>query len=315
MIAPSTDSRACRWAGPQASSLLAPEAEAAIVRRDRVMEMSPLVTTLVLGAALLHASWNAIIKSSRDVTLDTALVAAGAAALSLPLTVFVPLPASASWPYLAASAVIHVGYFATLARAYRIGDLGHAYPIMRGTAPILVALFGVALLDERPAATMWLGIVLISAGILGIGLLQQGSAQRDAARWALANAVIIASYTLVDGAGARLSANPAAYGAWMFGLQGVPFVGLIIALRGRAALDYARCNWQRGLGGGLCLIVSYGIVLWGMTQAPVAAVAALRETSVIFAALLGTIFLKEPFGRTRVIGACIVALGVIALRL
>jgi phosphonate utilization associated putative membrane protein len=278
------------------------------------MEMSPLVTTLVLGAALLHASWNAIIKSSRDVMLDTALVAAGAGVLSLPLTALVPVPASASWPYLAASVAIHVGYFATLVRAYRIGDLGHAYPLMRGTAPMLVALFGVALLGERPGAAMWLGIVLISGGILSIGLLQQGRAHRDATRWALMNAAIIASYTLVDGAGARLSGTPVGYGAWLFWLQGLPFVALVIALRRRAALDYARRNWQRALAGGLCLISSYGIVLWAMTQAPVAAVAALRETSVIFAAVLGSLFLKERFGRQRLIGACAVALGVIALR-
>jgi phosphonate utilization associated putative membrane protein len=276
--------------------------------------MSPLVTTLVLGSALLHASWNAIIKSSRDVMLDTAMVAAGAGVLSLPLTALVPLPASASWPYLGASVAIHVGYFTTLARAYRVGDLGHAYPLMRGTAPLLVALFGIVLLDERPGATMWLGIVLISAGILSIGLLQEGRAHRDATLWALANAAIIAAYTLVDGAGARLSGTPVGYGAWLFWLQGLPFVALVIVLRRRAALDYAMRTWQRGLAGGLCVISAYGIVLWAMTQAPVAAVAALRETSVIFAALLGTIFLKERFGRSRVIGACAVALGVIALR-
>jgi phosphonate utilization associated putative membrane protein len=277
--------------------------------------MSPLVTVLVLGSALLHASWNAIIKSSRDVMLDTALVAAGAGIVSLLLTAFLPLPASASWPYLGASVAIHIGYFTTLVAAYRVGDLGHAYPLMRGTAPLLVALFGIVLLDELPGATIWLGIVLISAGILSIGLLQQGRAHRGATLWALANAAIIASYTLVDGAGARLSGSPAGYGAWMFWLQGLPFVALVIALRKRAALDYARRNWRRGLGGGLCVISAYGIVLWAMTQAPVAAVAALRETSVIFAALLGSIFLKERFGRRRLIGACAVALGIMALRL
>ena len=277
--------------------------------------MSPLVTVLVLGSALLHASWNAIIKSSRDVMLDTALVAAGAGIVSLLLTAFLPLPASASWPYLGASVAIHIGYFTTLVAAYRVGDLGHAYPLMRGTAPLLLALFGIVLLDELPGATIWLGIVLISAGILSIGLLQQGRAHRGATLWALANAAIIASYTLVDGAGARLSGSPAGYGAWMFWLQGLPFVALVIALRKRAALDYARRNWRRGLGGGLCVISAYGIVLWAMTQAPVAAVAALRETSVIFAALLGSIFLKERFGRRRLIGACAVALGIMALRL
>lgn len=281
---------------------------------NTVMEMSPLVTALVLGSALLHASWNAIIKASRDVTLDTALVSAAAGLLSLPLIALAPMPARASWPYLATSVIIHVGYFSTLARAYRIGDLSHAYPLMRGIAPLLVALFGVALLDEHPSNGMWLGIVLISAGILSLGLLQRGRAQRNATLWALLNAAIIASYTLVDGVGARLSATPLGYGAWLFALQCLPFCALVIATRGPMAFDYARRNWPRGAGGGLCVITAYGAVLWAMTQAPVAAVAALRETSVIFAALLGTIFLQERFGRQRVIGACAVALGVIALR-
>ena len=193
--------------------------------------MSPLVTLLVLGSALLHASWNAVIKSSRDVTLDTALVAAGASILSLPLIIAVPLPARASWPFLAASITIHIGYFATLARAYRVGDLGHAYPLMRGTAPLLVALFGVVLLNERPSAVTWLGIVLISSGILSIGLLKKGRAQRDATAWALMNAAIIASYTLVDGAGVRLSASAAGYVAWGFLLQGIAFVAAVTLSR------------------------------------------------------------------------------------
>ena len=279
------------------------------------MEISPLVTALVLGSALLHAGWNAIIKSSRDVMLDTALVTAGAGILALPLTALVPLPASASWPYIGASAAIHVAYFSTLVAAYRLGDLSHAYPLMRGTAPLLVALAGVALLDEHPGAAMWLGIALISAGILSLGLLQRGRAHRGATLWALANAAIIASYTLVDGTGARLSGAPAGYVASLFWLQGVLFVALVAVVRKRAALDYFGRHWRRGLTGGLCLLSAYAIVLWAMTQAPIAAVAALRETSVIFAALLGSIFLREPFGRRRVIGACAVAAGVIALRI
>ena len=279
-----------------------------------MLEMSPLVTALVLGSALLHASWNAIVKSGRDVMLDTALVAAGAGILALPLMAYLPLPAGASWPYLGASATIHIAYFSTLVAAYRLGDLGHAYPLMRGTAPLLVALFGIVLLDEHPSTAIWLGILLISAGILSLGLLQRSRAHRGATLWALANAAIIASYTLVDGAGARLSGTPAGYVAWLFCLQGLLFVTLVAVLRRRAALDYIGRNWQRGLGGGLCLISAYGIVLWAMTQAPVAAVAALRETSVIFAALIGTVFLKERFGRQRLIAACAVALGIVALR-
>ena len=276
--------------------------------------MSALVTALVLGSALLHASWNAVIKSSRDVMLDTALVAAAAGILALPLIAYLPLPARASWPYLGASSAIHIAYFSTLVAAYRLGDLGHAYPLMRGTAPLLVALFGVALLDERPSTTMWLGIVLISTGILSLGLLQRGRAHRGATLWALANAAIIAAYTLVDGSGARLSGAPASYVAWLFWLQGLLFVALVAVLRRSALRNYVARHWRRGLGGGLCLISAYGIVLWAMTQAPVAAVAALRESSVIFAALLGSLFLHEPFGRQRLIAACAVALGIVALR-
>ncbi|MBE0626989.1 MAG: EamA family transporter [Burkholderiales bacterium] len=276
--------------------------------------MSPLVTALVLGSALLHAGWNAVIKSSRDVTLDTALVAAGAGMLALPLIAAAGLPASASWPYLGASAAIHVAYFSTLVAAYRLGDLSHAYPLMRGTAPLLVAVFGVALLGEHPGPAMWLGIALISSGILSLGLLQRGRVHRGATLWALANAAIIASYTLVDGTGARLSGTPAGYVAWLLLLQGLLFVPLIVLRRGQSALEYAARHWLRGLGGGFCLISAYGIVLWAMTRAPIAAVAALRETSVIFAALLGSIFLKERFGWQRLLAAGAVALGVAALR-
>lgn len=276
--------------------------------------MSPIVIALVLASALLHAGWNASIKSSRDVLLDTALVAAAAGILALPLTAFAGLPARASWPYLGASAAIHVAYFSTLAAAYRLGDLGHAYPLMRGTAPLLVALFGVALLNERPGASMWLGIVLISAGVLSLSLLQRGRAQLSATLWALANAAIIASYTLVDGAGARLSGTPAGYAAALFWLQGLLFLALVVAARKRAVRDYFARHWRRGFGGGLCLLSAYAIVLWAMTQAPIAAVAALRETSVIFAALAGSIMLKERFGRQRLIAACAVVLGIFALR-
>jgi drug/metabolite transporter (DMT)-like permease len=278
------------------------------------MELSPLVTMMVLGAALLHVAWNAIIKSSRDVLYDTALVAAGASLLSLPLLTLVPAPAGASWPYIAASAVIHTGYYAALVGSYRTGDLGHAYPIMRGTAPLLVALFGLAVLNDQPSASTWLGIVLISAGVLAIGLLQHTHSNRSTTFWALGNALIIASYTLVDGIGVRLSGNAPGYVLWMFLLQGLPFVAFVLAWRRRAAMDYMHKYWPRGLASGICIITSYGIVLWAMTRAPVAAVAALRETSVIFAALLGSLVLKEPFGRNRIVGACAVAAGVIALR-
>ena len=255
-------------------------------------EISPLVTVLVLCSALMHAGWNAIIKSSREVMLDTALVTAAAALFALPLVLYLPLPARASWPYLGASALIHIAYFWTLASAYRLGDLGHAYPLMRGTAPLLVALFGVLLLGERPSAATWTGIALISAGILSLGWARRTQAHVATTLWALANAAIIATYTLVDGSGARLAGVSASYVAWLFLLEGILFMSLIGYLRRRALSLYAMQHWRRSLGGGICLISAYGIVLWAMTRAPVAGVAALRETSVIFAAVIGTLLLK-----------------------
>jgi len=213
------------------------------------------------------------------------------------------------------SSTIHFGYYITLAQAYRSGDLSFAYPLMRGTAPLIVAVLGSIFLRELPSVPMMLGIALISIGIMSIAFVQRRAHPPSAAYWALANAVIIAAYTLVDGTGARVSGNPFAYVAWLIFLEGIPFLVWIVRRRGRPAFAYLRASARIGLIGGACSLAAYGIVLWAMTRAPIAAVAALRETSVLFAALMGSLWLKEGFGWRRIAGAASVVAGIAALKL
>jgi drug/metabolite transporter (DMT)-like permease len=281
------------------------------------VELTLGVTLAVLGAGLLHAGWNALIKSAGggDALLDTATIVAGGTFCSLLALPFVPLPFTASWPFALASVVIHFGYYLTLAQAYRTGDLSFAYPLMRGTAPLLVTLLGIVFLRELPTAQVSAGILLISAGIVGIAFAQRRHHPRAAVYWALANAAIIAVYTLVDGAGARASGNALAYVVWLSFLEGVVFLAWIRTRRGADAVSYIGAQWRRGMLGGFCSVAAYAIVLWAMTRAPVAAVAALRETSVLFAAIIGTVLLKEGFGVARLVGAASVVAGVAALKL
>lgn len=278
--------------------------------------MTLAVTAAVLAAALLHAVWNALIKSSRDIVLDTALVVAGAALIAALLLPWLPAPLRPSWPYLAASAVVHQGYFALLAAAYRRGDLSFAYPLMRGLPPLLVALGGLVLLPDPRSAWLWSGIAAISVGVVWIGGLhpKQLLMRVRPAAFACANAVLIAAYTLVDGIGVRLAGNAASYGLWLFFLTAWPYVVIGIWNRRGVLAAHVRRHWWRGLLGGALSIAAYLVALWAMTRAPIAAVAALRETSVIFAAIIGAWLLKEPFGRHRVVGACLVVAGIALLR-
>jgi drug/metabolite transporter (DMT)-like permease len=285
------------------------------------MDLTLGVTLAVLAAGLLHAGWNALLKSSTggDVLLDTAAVVAGSTLCALALLPFVPLPDPAAWPFIAASTAIHLGYYLTLVQAYRTGDLSFAYPLMRGSAPLIVTVLGSIFLRELPSVQMTAGILLISLGIVSIAFVQRGGAHRRhpaaAAYWAFANAAIIAAYTLVDGAGARASGNALAYVCWLISVEGIPFLVWVVARRRATAFSYLRGCWRTGLGGGACSLLAYGIVLWAMTRAPIAVVAALRETSVLFAALIGSLWLKEGFGWRRVAGAASVVAGIAALKL
>ncbi len=274
------------------------------------------IALVVLLAALLHAVWNAMLGAGEDRALDTALVATGgslAAAVVLP---FLPLPARQSWPYLLASVAIHTAYFTALIGAYRGGDFSPAYTLMRGTAPMLTALGG-WIAGERLAGSQWLGVVLVSGGVAAMGTLgrRRGAATAGATAWALGNAVVIAAYTLVDGRGVRLSGHAPSYALWLLSLAVLPLLAWTLATRGREAVGYAARRWRRGLLGGALIVTAYSLVLWSMTRAPVAAVAALRETSVVFAALIGAWLLKEPFGAVRAAAAAVVAAGAALLKL
>jgi phosphonate utilization associated putative membrane protein len=279
------------------------------------------IIAAVLFAALLHAGWNALIKSGPDKALDTALIHVLGCGVGAALVLAVGLPKREALPWLAASLVIHVGYYVTLVGAYRHGELGFAYPLMRGTAPLLVALLSGRLIGEQVPLAAWIGVVGISGGVLAIGLtrssLDTGS-RRHALAYALTNAAIIATYTIVDGIGVRASGNALQYVALLFLLDGLPYFAIVLWQR-RAALPpafaYMRGRWPVALLGACASLGAYGIALWAMTRAPVAAVAALRETSVLFATLIGVFMLKERFRLQRAFGTGAIIAGVMALRL
>jgi drug/metabolite transporter (DMT)-like permease len=281
-----------------------------------VPEISFGVTLAVLAAALAHATWNAMIKSSREVLLDMTLVVFFAGLATAPFLPFVEAPAPAVWPYIAASMAIHIAYYVALVGAYRAGDLSHGYPIMRGLAPLIVSLCALAWLGEAPKPMVWAGVLLICGGVLSLGLAGfHWRESRVSLGWALANAVIIAAYTLVDAAGVRTAASPETYVVWLFVLDALPFPLVVLLLKKNELLAYTGRFWLRGLFSGVLSAAAYGVVLWAMTRAPVAAVAALRETSVIFAALIGAWLLKEGHIARRIAGAATVAAGVIALKI
>ena len=280
----------------------------------------PIVAAVLFGA-LLHASWNALIKSGTDKALDTALIHVLGCGIGAVLVAVVGMPRGEAWPWIAGSLVIHVGYYVALAGAYQHGELGMTYPIMRGFAPLLVVLGSSTLVGEVPTATSWVGIVGITVGVALVGLAHPGEAlhHRKALAFAFANAGIIAIYTFVDGLGVRRSGDALAYVMVLFVLDGWPYPLLVWLRRGREGrreiVAYARRRWPLAALGGVASIGSYAIALWAMTRAPVASVAALRETSVLFAALLGTWLLKERFGLQRAAGTAVVVAGVMALRL
>jgi phosphonate utilization associated putative membrane protein len=280
------------------------------------MTLTWTVVAAVLVGALLHAGWNALVKSSTDKALDTALIHLLGSVVGLPLAFVVGWPPAAAWPFILASVAIHIGYYIALAGAYKHGELGLTYPLMRGTAPLLVALASAAVLGETLSPLSWAGVLGVSCGVLALGLSRHGLESPRAVGFALANAVVIAVYTVVDGLGVRAGGNALQYVAALFALDGWIFAVMVLARRGgRASWPYARSRWPVALLGALASGGSYGIALWAMTRAPVATVAALRETSVVFAALLGTWFLKESFNLRRGLALMAIAGGVVALRL
>ncbi len=277
--------------------------------------MSLTITFAVLLAALLHASWNAMIKGGGDVLLDTAAIVAGAGLVTLPFLLVVPVPDAASWPYIGASVAIHIAYYYLMINAYRSGDLSLVYPLMRGVAPLITGLLGVVTLRELPGPLNWIGMLLISAGVVALALRTvHHTPSGRAVGFALMNALVIAVYTIVDGTGARLAGDAWSYIAWLFVLDALPFTAYMLARHRAEFIDALNRRRARGLVGGSLSAAAYAISVWAMTKAPVALVASLRETSVLFATLIGARLLHEKLTPRRWGGVIAVVLGVIALK-
>jgi drug/metabolite transporter (DMT)-like permease len=280
--------------------------------------MDLLVFIAVLVAAACHAGWNTLLKFRLEPVMATALVAATSGLVAIPVVVITGLPALPSWPYLLASTAIHVAYFLTLAEAYRSGDLGQIYPIARGTAPMITAVIAGVLLHEALGIYGWTGVMMLAIGILLLAFKGGRAASVDARSvgFALATSLTITAYTIVDGRGARLSGAPAAYTAWLFLLSGSAMAGHSMLRNGVQHLSPAlRANWPLALGGAALSFAAYAIAIWAMTVAPIALVAALRETSVLFAALFSTLVLREPLMPVRIVAALFVLAGAALLRL
>jgi drug/metabolite transporter (DMT)-like permease len=279
--------------------------------------MDALVFLAVLSAAVFHASWNALLKMRAEPRVATTLVAVASAVVAAPLAAYAGIPQAAAWPWLLASVTIHIGYFLGLSAAYRVGDLGQVYPIARGTAPLLTAVIATYWLGEQLGPRGILGVIVLAGGILLLAVKGGRALQRfngPAVAFALLTSLTTTSYTLVDGVGARLSGNAVAYTTWLFVLSGVA-MAIYGRLRiGAQLVEECKIHWPISLGGGALSVAAYVIVVWAMTVAPIALVAALRETSVLFAAVLGTVLLREPLRMIRVAAAGLVLTGVLLVR-
>ena len=274
--------------------------------------MSFYIILLVLIAALLHASWNALLRGGADrlwsmtVMCLAVAIASGAAAL------FLAPPAKASWLYAGLSAVLHVGYNLFLVRSYQVGDFGQTYPIARGSSPILITIAASVFVGEKLGAGVLLGIALVSGGIISLAFKGRRFAV-PSLPYALGTGCFIAAYSVTDGIGVRLSGAPMAYTAWMCVLWGVLMPPVYIALRGANSLFTLRPGFITAFIGGLVSLLAYGIVIYAMSGAPMGAVSALRETSVLFAALIGYFFLGETLTVRKMLACAVIAIGTIVI--
>jgi drug/metabolite transporter (DMT)-like permease len=280
--------------------------------------MDAFVFFAVLFAAGCHASWNAFIKLHLDPFASMTLIATGSGCFALLTLPFVGTPPIESWPYLAASMMFHLGYFIGLAEAYRYGDMGQVYPIARGAAPLMTASAGAMLVGEHLGLAAWGGIVLLALGVL----LLSTHGGRDLARidrrsvgFALFTAVTICGYSLSDGLGGRIGPSPHAYSVTLSALDGAMLLIFAMWRRGPRIATSLVPYWRIGLIGGGLAFVSYRIAIWAMSVAPIGMVAALRESSVLFAALISVVILKEPLRRERIAAALMIVSGIALIRL
>ncbi len=280
--------------------------------------MEPLIFFAVLTAAAMHAGWNAMVKFGLDHYSAIALLTFMQASLSIILIPFFALPAPAAWPWLAASAAIHTGYKLFLIRAYEHGDLSQIYPLSRGAAPVLTALVSILFLHENLSVLKIAAVACIAGGVLLMSMRGGADLKRlppAALTWALGTACFTAAYTIIDGIGARVSDTPSGYTLFMFAGEGLLLLIWTCARGGRTAFPPMAQAWKSGFVAGALSLGSYWVAIWAFTKAPIALVAALRETSVLFAMLLGVFWLRERAGWPRWIAASLVACGVALIRI
>jgi drug/metabolite transporter (DMT)-like permease len=280
--------------------------------------MTPAVTLAVLVAALCHASWNAMIRMRGDKVLSMTLLITASALIAAPGLLLVPVLPGPAWPFLLASAVFHTGYNTFLALSYHHGELSKVYPLVRGSAPLLTLVVALGFLDESVGPMQVVGIVVLASGIMTLALdggWRSLVASRRGLLYTAVTAICIAGYTLSDGLGARAADSASQYVLWLFVLDAPPLLLAMLVLRRPALLEAARSNWLGGLAAGVLSLAAYWIVIWAMTVAPIPLVAALRETSILFAALIGMAILGERMTWMRAASIILVLCGLALMRL
>ncbi len=279
--------------------------------------MDPIVFFAVLAGAVMHAGWNVLIKVGLDRTASMFLLAFMQGAICIALLPFFAIPLAASWPWLAVSALLHSGYKIFLIRAYEHGDLSQVYPLARGSAPLIVALAGIFVLAEGMTAAKFAAVCAIGLGVMLMSSRIGGSEAmpKKALLYALGTALFTASYTLVDGVGARLSGTASGFTLWMFVGDGILMTVYALCARGRGLFAAVRGNLGSGAAAGALSLGSYWIAIWAFTLAPIALVAALRETSVLFAMLIAVFVLGEKASAQRWFAAGLIGAGIVLMRL
>jgi drug/metabolite transporter (DMT)-like permease len=275
------------------------------------------VFSAVLVGAACHAGWNAFLKIRLEPFTAMALIATISGIVVLPMLPLLPFPPAAAWPWLVASMVFHLGYFIGLSEAYRTGDMGQVYPIARGSAPLMTAIVGTVFVGEAIGLQGCLGILVLVCGVFLLSMRGGRGVHFDkrAVSWALFTAVTICGYSIVDGLGARAAGNAHSYTVWLFLLDGLMMFIFAMLRRGRPVFAEWSLFWKSGIVGGTLSLAAYWIAIWAMTKAPIALVAALRETSVLFAAVIAVVVLKEPLQRPRIIAAVMIVAGLVLIRL
>lgn len=274
--------------------------------------MSATVIALALFAAILHAAWNAFLRNGADRLWTVTVMSFSSTLVAIPFLFVQPLPASSAWGYIALSACLQVGYSVFLVAAYRYGQLGQVYPIVRGTVPLLVTLGGFLIAGERLDGQQTAGVALVAAGIMSLSLGKDRAAPASLL-FALATGAIIASYATVDAIGVREAGDAGAYTAWVLAVYGVLLPATFVALRGKLSVDFRSPETLKALAGGVVALIAYGVVVAAFALGPAGPITALRETSVVFAALIGWLFLGEPLTPRRIVACAVVAAGAVCL--